>query len=319
MKRALVTGANGFIGRRLCPYLVEHGWNVVAALRTAAPGVPELKDCELYPNARLDSVASWAPVVKDVDAIVHLAARAHVMKDDDPDPLQAYRRVNCHGALDLARLAARLGVGRFVFLSTIKVHGEHTASRPFTESDVPAPVDPYAVSKWEAEQGLAEIAATTGLKVVALRPPLVYGPWVRGNFLRLMGLVRRRVPLPLASVVNRRSLVGVGNLASAIEQWIAAPAPPTGTFLVSDDHDLSTPQLVRLIGAAMGVRPILFQCPPALLLGLGRIAGRSGEFSRITESLLIDCTRMKQELRWRPPFSVEEGITESVQSFLRNS
>ena len=316
MKTVLVTGANGFIGRPLCARLVEQGWDVVAALR-GAPAPPELKGCTICRTAGVDSEEGWASILKGINVVVHLAARVHVMNHERADSLEQYRRVNTLGTLRLARLAAGRGAARFVFLSTVKVNGEHSAENPFTEADPAAPVDSYARSKWEAEQGLAEIAATTAMQVVAVRPPLVYGPGVKGNFLRLMGLVHRRFPLPLASVANLRSFAYVGNLVSALESMLTATLPRAATFLVSDDHDLSTPELVRSIGAAMSVSPRLLPCPPWLLLAAGRLIGKREEMQRMIESLRLDCSRIKRELHWRPPFSTTDGIADAVAWFLR--
>jgi UDP-N-acetyl-alpha-D-quinovosamine dehydrogenase len=246
------------------------------------------------------------------DAVVHLAARVHVLRDASADPLAEYRRVNTDATLALARAAVRHGVARFVFMSTVKVNGERTTAAPFTDRDPPAPADPYAVSKWEAERGLRDIA---GLEVVCLRPPLVYGPGVKGNFLRLLKLVRRRVPLPLASVANSRSMIYVGNLANAVLR--ALPVASSGTFLVSDDADVSTPQLVRLLAAAMGRRARLIAVPPRLLGALGRALGKRDEVTRMIESLRVDCSGFKQQFQWAVPFSVEQGLKETADWFER--
>jgi nucleoside-diphosphate-sugar epimerase len=265
---------------------------------------------DLSPSQELDAA------LRGVDAIVHLAARVHVMRDAATDPLAEYRRVNTDATLQLARAAARCGAGRFVFTSTVKVSGERTTGEPFSDRDAPAPADPYAVSKWEAEQGLAELAAQSGLGVISLRPPLVYGPGVKGNFLRLLKLVRRRVPLPLASVANARSMIYVGNLASAIERALSVSV--RGTFLVSDDADLSTPQLVRALGAAMGRPARLLPFPPRALMALGRALGKGDEVMRMIESLRVDCSGIKQQLQWVVPFTVEQGLKETVDWFARS-
>jgi nucleoside-diphosphate-sugar epimerase len=263
-------------------------------------------------TADLRSQGEVEAALPGADAVVHLAARVHVMRDTAADPLAEYRRVNTDATLQLARAAVRCGVGRFVFMSTIKVNGERTAGRPFSERDAPAPADPYALSKWEAERGLREIA---GLEVVSLRPPLVYGPGVKGNFLRLLKLVRAGVPLPLASVANARSMIYVGNLASAVERALSVSA--RGTFLVSDDADLSTPQLVRMLGAALDRPARLVPFPPALLRALGRVLGKGDEVMRMIESLRLDCSGIKQQLQWVAPFTVEQGLKETADWFAR--
>jgi len=251
------------------------------------------------------------------DAVVHLAARVHVMRDSAADPLAEHRRVNRDATLELARAAQRAGTRRFVFLSTVKVNGERTEGAPFTERDAPAPADPYAVSKWEAEQGLQQMAGAGALELVILRPPLVYGPGVKGNFLRLLKLVRAGVPLPLGGVANRRSLIYVGNLASAIERAVCAAPTVRGTFLVSDDADLSTPELIRELGHAMGRRARLFALPPALLGALGRALGKGDEVGRMIESLRVDCSAARRELQWQIPFTVEQGLKETADWFVR--
>lgn len=314
MKRVVVTGANGFIGRPLCAHLAACGWDVVAVVRMDA-AVPELAGAAVHRVSGLAQMRDWAPALEAADAVIHLAARVHVMTDSEPDPLAAYRNVNCEATLGLAREAAGRGVGRFLFLSTIKVNGEQTPGRPFNESDPAAPADPYSASKWEAEKGLAEIAAATGLHVVTVRPPLVYGPRVKGNFLKLMRLVEQRVPLPLCSVRNLRSFIYVGNLVSVLEKLLTAELPRASTFLVSDDHDLSTPALLREIGAAMGVKTTLLPCPPRLLLAAGRLIGRQEEVRRMIESLRADCSRFKEDLQWSPPFSPTHGIADTVAWF----
>jgi nucleoside-diphosphate-sugar epimerase len=248
--------------------------------------------------------------------VVHLAARVHVMRERAADPLAEHRRVNRDATLALARAAQRAGVRRFVFMSTIKVNGERTTGAPFSERDAPAPADPYAISKWEAEQGLQAIAAGGALELAVLRPPLVYGPGVKGNFLRLMKLVARRVPLPLGGVDNRRSLIYVGNLASAIERACLAPGAQ-GTFLVSDGADLSTADLLRKLGDAMGRPARLFPLPAALLGALGRAAGKGDEVTRMLESLRVDCSAARRELQWQIPFTVEQGLQDTADWFAR--
>jgi nucleoside-diphosphate-sugar epimerase len=261
-----------------------------------------------------DSVKASLP---GSDAVVHLAARVHVMRDTAADPLVEFRRVNTEATLELAREAVRYGVRRFIFLSTVKVNGERTDGAPFSERDAPRPADPYAVSKWEAEQGLAQIAASGALDLVVLRPPLVYGAGVKGNFLRLMKLVARGVPLPLASVANRRSLIYVGNLASAVERAARVEPAVRGTFLVSDGADLSTPDLIRRLGKAMERPARLLPLPPALLGALGRAVGKGDEVARMIESLRVDCSAARRELQWEIPFTVEQGLKETADWFAR--
>ena len=313
--RVLVTGAGGFVGSHLCARLARSGWDVHAVVRHNSAG-PLHDVAHVHRIADVAQVAERADLLSTADAVVHLAARVHVMHDTAADAPAEYRRVNTTATATLARLAARHGVRCFVLLSTVKVNGERTASKPFSETDPPNPGDPYSISKLEAEQRLAEAASGTNMSAICLRAPLIYGPGVKGNFLRLMGLVRRRVPLPLADAHNARSLLYVENLASAIEELLKGPPAGAATFLVSDDHDLSTPELIRGIAKAMGVEPRLWRCPLPVLVGLARIAGREEEIRRMVESLTLDCSRLKQALQWTPPFTVDHGMGVTARWFL---
>jgi len=303
METVLVTGANGFIGRALCGVLAASGRRVRKAVRMPVPGLP---DAVVVGDIGPDT--DWRTALKGVSGVVHLAARTHVLRETATDPLAAYRKINVSGTERLARSAAAGGIRRLVIVSSVKVSGERTEERPFTEDGAPRPEDAYGVSKWEAEQALSRIAAETGLEVVALRPPLVYGPGVKGNFLRLMNLVARGVPLPLGAVDNRRSLIYTGNLAGAIVKALDAPQAAGRTYLVSDGEDVSTPDLVRGLARALGVKPRLLSLPlSALDLG-ARLAGRRAEFVRLTSSLQVDSSRIRRELDWRPPFTLAQGL-----------
>ena len=303
METVLVTGANGFIGRALCGVLAASGRRVRKAVRMPVPGLP---DAVVVGDIGPDT--DWRTALEGVSGVVHLAARTHVLRETATDPLAAYRKINVSGTERLARSAAAGGIRRLVIVSSVKVSGERTEERPFTEDGAPRPEDAYGVSKWEAEQALSRIAAETGLEVVALRPPLVYGPGVKGNFLRLMNLVARGVPLPLGAVDNRRSLIYTGNLAGAIVKALDAPQAAGRTYLVSDGEDVSTPDLVRGLARALGVKPRLLSLPlSALDLG-ARLAGRRAEFVRLTSSLQVDSSRIRRELDWRPPFTLAQGL-----------
>jgi nucleoside-diphosphate-sugar epimerase len=236
-----------------------------------------------------------------------------VLRETAADPLSDYRRINVQATERLAREAAGLGVRRLVFVSSVKVNGERTRDRPYTEVDAPRPEDAYGISKHEAEQALAGIAAGTGIETVVLRPPLVYGPGVKGNFLRLMGIVARGLPLPLASIANQRSLVYVGNLVDAIVGAIDAPQAAGRTYLVSDGDDVSTPGLARAIARALAVRPRLLPCPPPLLRLAAALSGRGAEIARLTGSLQVDSSRIRRELGWLPPFRLEQGLAETAR------
>ncbi|MCH8998789.1 MAG: SDR family oxidoreductase [Proteobacteria bacterium] len=310
--RVLVTGARGFVGRALCPALRDAGHRVIAAVRNA-DALPE--GCEVRLVDDIGPETDWTAALQDIEAVVHLAARVHVMRESAADPLTAFRRTNTEGTLCLARAAARAEVERFLFLSSVKVLGEASPHGPLTDASPPNPQDPYAVSKREAETGLSNLAREFGMEVVILRPPLVYGPGVRGNFLSLMRLVDRGLPLPLGAVQNRRSLLGLGNLVDAIGLCLMHPAASGGTFLLRDGEDLSTPELVRRLARALERRPRLWPLPePVLTLAAGAL-GKSAEARRLLGSLTVDDRPIRQELGWNPPFTVDEGLAETAAWF----
>lgn len=259
----------------------------------------------------LDRTAGSTPPL----ALIHLAARVHVMNEGAPDPLAQYRNVNVDGTLALARQALDKGIRRFVFVSSVKVNGESTAAgQAFQPEQGSAPVDPYGRSKWEAEQELRALANATGLEVVIVRPPLVYGPGVRANFRHLIEAVRRGLPLPLASATyNRRSLVGVDNLVDLLLTCARHPAAAGQTFMVSDGEDLSTAELLRRIGHAMGHPARLWPMPIAALHLGARLAGRSGMAKRLLDNLQVDIHHTRTTLGWTPPMSVDEGLRRTVQ------
>ncbi len=258
----------------------------------------------------IDESPVWPQELNNREVVIHLAARVHVMKEATSDPLQAFRAVNTTGTLSLARLAARAGVRRFVFVSSIKVNGESTeASHPFAASDTPGAQDPYGISKMEAEQGLREIAEQTGMEVVIVRPPLVYGPGVKANFASLMRAVQRGTPLPLASVThNRRSFVALDNLVDLLITCIDHPAAANQTFLVSDGEDLSTADLLRRLGHAMDKSARLFPVPPSLLQLGANLLGKGDMAQRLLGNLQVDISHTRNTLNWTPPISVDEGL-----------
>lgn len=244
-----------------------------------------------------------------VSTVIHLAARVHVMHDSANDPLAAFREVNLDATLALAAQAAAAGVRRFVFASSVKVNGEATAAdHPYTERDAPAPQDAYAISKWEAEQGLRQIAASTGMEVVIIRPPLVYGPGVKANFAALMRAVQRGVPLPLGAVHNLRSLVGLDNLVDFIITCTRHPAAANQTFLVSDGADISTPDLVRAMARAAGRPARLLSVPVGVLASLASLLGKRAVVDRLCSSLQLDISKARELLQWTPPVTLEEGL-----------
>jgi nucleoside-diphosphate-sugar epimerase len=311
--RVLVTGASGFVGQALCSSLLAQGHVVSAAVRSLG-SIPSADGVNVIAVGDLGAQTDWLAALAGVDCIIHCAARAHVMHETEADALAAYRAANVAGTQRLAEQAAALGVRRLVFLSSIKVNGERTAlGAPFLFSDAPAPEDPYGVSKWEAEQALWAVSAQTGLEVVVVRPPLVYGPGVKGNLPRLLRWVARGVPLPLGAVHNQRSLVGLSNLVDLLLRCARHPAAAGQTFLASDGHDLSTPQLIRLMAEGMNRSARLLPVPVALLKAGGSLLGKRGEIERLVGSLQVDAGHTQAQLGWTPPVSVEDGVQEMAR------
>ncbi len=314
--RCLITGGNGFVGRALTSHVLASGCEVRLSLRQPTR-LGQSVDVETVEIGSLSLKNDWTAALRDVDRVVHLAARVHVMNDNSSDPMAEFRRVNVEGTANLARQAAAAGVRRFVYLSSIKVNGEFTQEgRPFTANDAPAPKDPYGVSKHEAEQWLRQIATETGMEVVIIRPPLVYGSGVKANFESMMRWLSRGVPLPLAAVTqNRRSLVALDNLVDLIVTCLSHSAAANQTFLVSDGEDLSTAGLLRRIGAALGHPTRLFYVPPSMLKLGSHLANKPGIYQRLCGSLQLDIAKTRQLLGWTPPVSVDEGLRRAAEGF----
>jgi len=312
LNSVLITGAGGFVGRELCAKILNEGWQVRGTFRSESD-VGRLPDgVEAVSIASIDSDTKWDDALTSIDTVVHLAARVHVMDDTCSDPLAEYRKVNVEGTKCLAVAAANAGVKRFIFISSIKVNGDGRATA-YTEDDDEAPEDPYGESKWEAERELRKIADKTGMGTVILRPPLVYGPGVKANFLRLFKIVKRGIPLPLPSIKNRRSFIYLGNLIDAIITCINHPEAAGKTYLVSDGEDVSTPELIRKIGAASGRRALLLPVPVWILRMAGRITGKSNEVERLVGSLTVDISKICKELEWKPPYVMEHGLRETAK------
>lgn len=310
----LVTGANGFVGNALCQALAREGHRVRGAVRNAArSSSSDAAVAELIAVGDIGPATDWHAAMADVDRVVHLAARTHVPRDTGVEALAQYRHVNVEATRRLAQTAARCGVKRFVFVSSVKVNGESTGVQPFTESDAPRPEDAYGISKWEAEQAIWQIAAQSGLEAVVLRPPLAYGPGVKGNFLHLLQAVARGWPLPLGSIRNRRSLVFVANLVDAIITAASSPAAAGNAYLVSDGEDVSTPDLVRALAKALAVPARLYPCPMALLKFGAVMVGRTAAVSRLTGSLQIDSSKIRRELDWKQHHSLAAGLARMAQ------
>lgn len=315
----LVTGGAGFVGGALLKALTASGgYSLRTSVRRGGRDV-SLAGVDVF-VADLAPDTDWAEALGGVDAVVHTAARVHVMNDHAADPLAEFRRTNVEGTLALARQAVAAGVRRFIYISSVKVNGEDTlAGRPFTAESVPAPRDAYGISKMEAEQGLRKIAAGTGMEVVIIRPPLVYGPGVRANFKALMRAVARGVPLPLGSVHNLRSLVALDNLVDFMVTCIRHPQAANQTFLVSDGEDVSTSELVRRMARAMGRPARLVPAPMWLLLAGAGALGKRDVVQRLCGSLQVDLSKARQILGWIPPQSLDEGLRKAVEGYVRET
>jgi nucleoside-diphosphate-sugar epimerase len=307
VNRVLVTGANGFVGQHLCPYLIAQGFTVRAALRRQRP---DWAVCEQVAVGDITAECDWRSALEGVEAVFHLAGRAHVMHETVDDPLVQFRQVNVAGSRRLAQQAAAAGVKRLIYLSSIKVNGERSINRPIKADDVAVPEDPYGQSKWEAEQALRQIAEESGMALVIVRPVLIYGRGVKGNLQHLAGWVRKGLPLPLGRVNNRRSLVSIQNLLDFLHTCLLHPAAAGEVFIVADGEDLSTPQLIRKLAAAMGVSPRLVPLPVSLLHLLGRLSGRSAAIERLCGNLQVNIDKNKRLLNWIPKVSIDSALQE---------
>ena len=306
--RIAVTGAEGFIGRELCTVLRAHGHSVIA--------IPRSKSTN---DAALWNIGAGGQVLHDAGAVIHLAGRAHVIRDESADPLAEFRRINVDGTAWIAKAAIQACVPRFVFVSSIGVLGFSSGDRCFTEATTPAPAEPYAMSKLEAETVLRGLERTRGLEIVVVRPPLVYGPFVKGNFSRLLRLVDSGIPLPFGSVRNQRSFIGVTNLSHLLMTCATEQRAAGGLFLASDGQDISTADLLRLLASAMHRRSRVFACPVSVLRLLTRAVGQHAEFARLTATLRVDSSRARSMLGWSPPKDLAAGVREMVATYLEQA
>lgn len=313
--RILVTGATGFVGRHLCARLLAEGWTVRGTLLASKPLDSLAPGVEPVVVEPLGEETLWSHALADIEVVIHLAGRVHIMDDPSSDPVREFRLVNTEGTRRLADEAVKAGARRLVFISSIKVNGEESDT-PYTESSPTQPTDPYGISKWEAEQALRRIEAESGLEVVVIRPTLVYGPGVKGNFINLLKVVKRGIPLPLASVGNKRSLIYVGNLADALTICASHSAAAGKTYLVSDGTDVSTPELIRRTASALGVPARLLPFPAWLMRLGGRLSGKAALVRRLFDSLTVDGSKIRRELGWTPPFTMEQGFAETAKWFL---
>ena len=314
--RILITGANGFIGQALLEFFSNSDPSIkIRAVARKIVSCPS--NIELIVVDDITHNTDWQHVLMGVDVIIHLAARVHVMADQSVDPLSEYRKTNVDGTLNFARQAAQQGVKRFIFMSTIKVNGEFTENgQAFTEEWEPNPLDPYAVSKFEAEEGLKAICALNAMQYVIIRPPLIYGPGVKANFAKLMKLVSLRLPLPLGGVRNQRSMLALGNLVDFIYTAINHPRAGNQLFLLADNLGISTPNLLSKLGVEMHKPILLISLRPEFLLWLGKLMGVHTIIQRLIESLQIDSSKARAMLDWLPPFSVDQSLQETVDDFI---
>lgn len=318
MTRIVVTGASGFVGRAVCERALHLGMKVRGTYRSLSSRAEIPAGVEPVHVPSIDRETRWESIFRGAELVVHLAGRVHMVGEDNRSTWDLYREVNVEGTRRLATSAVRAGIRRLLYLSTIKVNGEKTDTGVYTEQNPPNPVGAYAVSKWEAERALADISHATELKIVVLRPPLVYGVGVTANFSALLQGVYAGIPFPFARILNERSLVYVKNLADAI--LVAATHPSTAgqTYLVSDGHDVSTPDLIRALAQAMDRQPRLFACPPSLLRIVAGILRRGSQMDRLIGSLVVDSTKFCRDAGWLPPYTLFQGLEETVDWYLHS-
>lgn len=313
MNKVLVTGSSGFVGQCLVRQLIKLEKDVVAHSRSA-----QFTGCE-NTHSQISSMTDWSTALSAVDVVIHCAARVHQMNESREEAKTLYEEVNVAGTLNLAKQAAKAGVKRFVFISSIKVNGEWTKeSVPFTADDSPHPLDAYGQSKYEAEKELTEFAQQSGLELVIIRPPLVYGPGVKANFLSMMNVVAKGLPLPLGMIKSLRSFVYVENLVDLILECSEHPKAPGNIFLVSDDEDISIRELLRLLAQLSGKKSYLLPIPKFLLIFLLSLIGKKAAAQRLCQPLQLDIQKTKDILGWKPKYSLREGLKKTVDSYLND-
>ncbi|MCF7355633.1 SDR family oxidoreductase [Vibrio sp. CK2-1] len=315
----LITGATGFVGSRLVDVALDKQYKVSAVRRSEPVPIVDSEQRLQWCTGNLSPEFDWSKNLTDIDCVIHCAARVHQMQEEAQDIQAVYDETNYHGTLNLAQQAVDAGVKRFIFLSSIKVNGEQTESgKPFFPKASAPPVDPYGLSKYKAEIALMELAQKTGLEVVILRPPLVYGPGVKANFQSMMKWVRRSIPLPLGAIHNQRSLVYLDNLVALITVCIKHPNAVNQTFLVSDDYDVSTTQLLKQIKRSSKSHSVLLPIPMSWFNLVASLVGKPQIAQRLCGSLQVDISETKKQLNWQPPVSWEQGISETVRYYLQS-
>ena len=307
----LVTGCTGFVGRHLIKSLLQQPDTNVLGVGRHQTNSLNVNFIKIYD---LNGTTDWSEALTNIDVVIHLAARVHVMKELSADPLSEFRKVNVEGTRQLALQAANVGVKRMVYVSSIKVNGEKTMDKPFNECDPAAPQDAYGISKYEAELALKKIADNSGLEIVIVRPPLIYGPGVKGNFLQLYRAVTKGLPLPFSSIKNSRSFLYVGNLVDALILCATHPKAAGKTYLISDGQDVSTPNLVKALTDVLGLKDRLFHCPTSILKCLGIVTGRKDQMDRLLDSLQVYNCKLTHDLGWEPKFGLHEGLRNTFET-----
>ncbi|NTU72602.1 NAD-dependent epimerase/dehydratase family protein [Candidatus Roizmanbacteria bacterium] len=310
-----ITGGTGFVGTALVKRLALDNIKLTLSMLADddAGKLPETVQKAVVDP--LSETSDYSTVLQDQNIVIHLAARVHVLRETSTDPLKEFSKVNLHGTERLARQAAQAGVKRFVFMSTIGVHGNNSGDTSYTEADIARPHNSYSLSKHKAELALQSISKETGMEVVIVRAPLAYGPCNPGNIFSLLRIVSKRIPLPLATISNKRSLIYVGNLVDALTICAWHPAAAGNIYLISDGEDISTPDLIRRTSSALGVSALLFPFPISLMKFFGKLTGKGGVVNRLNGSLTVDSSKIRRELGWLPPFTMDEGLRETAKWF----
>ena len=317
--KVAVTGVAGFLGTDLANLLLRQGYQVRGILRRTLPDTTDLLISDFSVMGDIGSTTSWGEALKGIDVVVHLAARVHIMNENKHNTKNIYHQVNTAGTETLALESANIGIKRFIYVSTVKVNGEKTTEKSFTENDIPSPVGYYAQSKLESEKIIMDIGKKSGMETVIVRPPLIYGPGVKANFLKLIKLVESGIILPFKSIYNLRSMIYLENMSNFLINCIEKDSAAGQIFLVSDGWDLSTPQLINSIAACLEVTPRLYPFPVSMIKIMGKITGQNSAINRLTDSLRVDISKAKNILSWIPPYTPEQGIEKTINWYLNKN